>query len=216
MHWQTHDGMCDRCSLILLSSPHLLAVKARLIAHALIGFQKCFIRIQNKTSAIRFAARGCTLWQLSSTVRLPYSEGLCPSVNACSDRLYFSVHVEFNDVGRCTFSVLICFLLIWWWWWLQKPYFHRSCLARSSPFRIRSADRQCHQTKNCSVSSSEIMAGCPANLNLGGAEIRGDLDERNPPIFLPNQPPDSSLLALDIGGSCNWFLGMLWYLNFRS
>ncbi|CAL9090342.1 unnamed protein product [Musa acuminata var. zebrina] len=45
------------------------------------------------------------------------------------------------------------------------------------------------------------MAGCPANLNLGGAEIRGDLDERNPPIFLPNQPPDSSLLALDIGGT---------------
>nr|CAD1827160.1 unnamed protein product [Ananas comosus var. bracteatus] len=39
------------------------------------------------------------------------------------------------------------------------------------------------------------------NLDLNGAEIRGELDERNPPIYLPNQPSDSPLLALDIGGT---------------
>lgn len=37
-------------------------------------------------------------------------------------------------------------------------------------------------------------------LDLGGAEIRGDFEERNPPIALPNQRLDSSVLALDIGG----------------
>ncbi|XP_073010556.1 pantothenate kinase 1-like isoform X2 [Typha latifolia] len=39
------------------------------------------------------------------------------------------------------------------------------------------------------------------NLDLTGAEIRGKLDERNPPIYLPNQPSDAPLLALDIGGT---------------
>ncbi|XP_038976660.1 pantothenate kinase 1-like [Phoenix dactylifera] len=38
-------------------------------------------------------------------------------------------------------------------------------------------------------------------LELSGAEISGNLDERNPPICLPNQPSDASLLALDIGGT---------------
>ncbi|KAJ8459957.1 hypothetical protein OPV22_032883 [Ensete ventricosum] len=48
---------CDRCGpILLLSSPHLLAVKARLIAYALIGLQKCLIRFQNKTSCIGVAA----------------------------------------------------------------------------------------------------------------------------------------------------------------
>lgn len=43
------------------------------------------------------------------------------------------------------------------------------------------------------------------NLDLNGAEIRGELDERNPPIYLPNQPSDSPLLALDIGGKRFFF-----------
>ncbi|KAF8783930.1 hypothetical protein HU200_000103 [Digitaria exilis] len=39
-------------------------------------------------------------------------------------------------------------------------------------------------------------------VDLTGAEIRGDLEGRNPPIFLPRQPAASSpLLALDIGGT---------------
>ncbi|XP_010932471.1 pantothenate kinase 1 [Elaeis guineensis] len=38
-------------------------------------------------------------------------------------------------------------------------------------------------------------------LELSGAEIFGNLDERNPPVRLPNQPSDASLLALDIGGT---------------
>lgn len=37
-------------------------------------------------------------------------------------------------------------------------------------------------------------------LELSGAEIFGNIDERNPPICLPNQPSDASLFALDIGG----------------
>ncbi|WOK91944.1 pantothenate kinase 1-like [Canna indica] len=45
------------------------------------------------------------------------------------------------------------------------------------------------------------MARCTSNLDHRGAEIRGAPEERNPPIALPNQPPDSSLLALDIGGT---------------
>lgn len=38
-------------------------------------------------------------------------------------------------------------------------------------------------------------------LEFSGVEICGSLDERNPAICLPNQPSDSSLLALDIGGT---------------
>lgn len=38
-------------------------------------------------------------------------------------------------------------------------------------------------------------------LNFKGAEIRGEFEERNPPISLPNQSPDSALLAVDIGGT---------------
>ncbi|XP_020577214.1 pantothenate kinase 1-like [Phalaenopsis equestris] len=38
-------------------------------------------------------------------------------------------------------------------------------------------------------------------LNLKGAEICGDLEERNPPISLPNQSSDCALLAVDIGGT---------------
>ncbi|KAJ1258511.1 hypothetical protein BS78_10G080800 [Paspalum vaginatum] len=39
------------------------------------------------------------------------------------------------------------------------------------------------------------------DLDLSGAEIRGDMEARNPPIFLPRQPAASPLLALDIGGT---------------
>jgi len=38
-------------------------------------------------------------------------------------------------------------------------------------------------------------------VDLSGAEIRGDLEARNPPIFLPRQPAAASLVALDIGGT---------------
>ncbi|KAG6473224.1 hypothetical protein ZIOFF_067137 [Zingiber officinale] len=45
------------------------------------------------------------------------------------------------------------------------------------------------------------MGGRQVVLDLGGAEIRGDFEKRNPPIALPKQRLDSSLLALDIGGT---------------
>lgn len=51
------------------------------------------------------------------------------------------------------------------------------------------------------------MGGRQVGLDLGGAEIHGDFEERNPPIALPNQRLDSSLLALDIGGIANWIVG---------
>ncbi|KAL6606840.1 hypothetical protein ACP70R_042493 [Stipagrostis hirtigluma subsp. patula] len=38
-------------------------------------------------------------------------------------------------------------------------------------------------------------------IDLSGAEIRGDLEGRSPPIFLPRQPAAAPLLALDIGGT---------------
>ena len=38
-------------------------------------------------------------------------------------------------------------------------------------------------------------------VDLTGAEIRGDLEARNPPIFLPRQPAAAPLVALDIGGA---------------
>lgn len=39
------------------------------------------------------------------------------------------------------------------------------------------------------------------NLDLAGASIKGGLEDRNPPISLPNLSSDSSLVALDIGGT---------------
>lgn len=42
---------------------------------------------------------------------------------------------------------------------------------------------------------------CNGVLDLRGAVIGGDLEERNPPISLPSQPSDSALLAVDIGGT---------------
>jgi hypothetical protein len=41
-------------------------------------------------------------------------------------------------------------------------------------------------------------------IDLSGAEIRGDLEGRNPPIFLPRQPAAAPLVALDIGGALLW------------
>ena len=39
-------------------------------------------------------------------------------------------------------------------------------------------------------------------VDLTGAEIRGDLEARNPPIFLPRQPTAAApLVALDLGGT---------------
>lgn len=40
-----------------------------------------------------------------------------------------------------------------------------------------------------------------SNIDLSGAEICGESDERNPPICLPNQSSDHPLIALDIGGT---------------
>lgn len=157
MHWQTHGRMCDRCSLESSFFPAFACRQSASDRTCVNWLPEMFQSDPKQDFCYPICCKG--MYSLTTvfyrTVAFSYSEGLCPSVNACSDRLYFSVHVEFNDVGRYTFSVLICFLLIWWWWWFQKPYLHRSCLARSSPFRIRSTDRQCHQNKNCSVSSSD-------------------------------------------------------------
>lgn len=48
-------------------------------------------------------------------------------------------------------------------------------------------------------------------LDLSGAAIQGNFEERDPTILLPNQSDDISHLALDIGGNsfCGpWFFGV--------
>lgn len=45
-------------------------------------------------------------------------------------------------------------------------------------------------------------SGSRPQLDLSGAEIQGNFDDRNPTILLPNQSDDISHLALDIGGWC--------------
>lgn len=42
-------------------------------------------------------------------------------------------------------------------------------------------------------------------LDLSGAAIQGNFEEKDPTILLPNQSDDISHLALDIGGSPFWF-----------
>lgn len=49
-------------------------------------------------------------------------------------------------------------------------------------------------------------------LDFQGAEICGDLEERIPPISLPNQSSDSALLAVDIGGPLG-FAGTSFHLT---
>jgi hypothetical protein len=44
-------------------------------------------------------------------------------------------------------------------------------------------------------------SGSRPQLDLSGAAIHGNLEDRNPPILLPNQSDDISHLALDIGGT---------------
>lgn len=43
-------------------------------------------------------------------------------------------------------------------------------------------------------------SGSRPQLDLSGAAIQGNLEERNPTILLPNQSDDISHLAVDIGG----------------
>ena len=56
-------------------------------------------------------------------------------------------------------------------------------------------------------------------LDVSGAAIQGNLEERDPSILLPNQSDDISHLALDIGGQpffeCLFFFwwGWCWILN---
>ncbi|XP_078429206.1 pantothenate kinase 2 isoform X2 [Wolffia australiana] len=59
------------------------------------------------------------------------------------------------------------------------------------------------QTASASGSSAVIMhrSGSRPQLDLSGAAIQGNFEERNPTILLPNQSDDISHLAVDIGGS---------------
>lgn len=51
------------------------------------------------------------------------------------------------------------------------------------------------------VGSSIHRSGSRPQLDLSGAAIQGNFEERNPTILLPNQSDDISHLAIDIGGS---------------
>lgn len=51
------------------------------------------------------------------------------------------------------------------------------------------------------ISGSSIhRSGSRPQLDLSGAAIQGNFEERDPTILLPNQSDDISHLALDIGG----------------
>ena len=53
------------------------------------------------------------------------------------------------------------------------------------------------------VGNSIHRSGSRPQLDLSGAAIQGNFEERDPTILLPNQSDDISHLALDIGGdSC--------------
>ncbi|KAJ0462965.1 putative pantothenate kinase [Helianthus annuus] len=61
------------------------------------------------------------------------------------------------------------------------------------------------------VGNSIHRSGSRPQLDLSGAAIQGNFEERDPTILLPNQSDDISHLALDIGGhSCDllssWFI----------
>ena len=57
-------------------------------------------------------------------------------------------------------------------------------------------------TTSASSNSAATMHRCGSRpqLDLSGAAIQGNLEERNPTILLPNQSDDISHLAVDIGG----------------
>ncbi|XP_011622021.2 pantothenate kinase 2 isoform X2 [Amborella trichopoda] len=52
-----------------------------------------------------------------------------------------------------------------------------------------------------STAASMHRSGSRPQLDLSGAAIQGNFEERNPIILLPNQSDDISCMALDIGGS---------------
>lgn len=61
------------------------------------------------------------------------------------------------------------------------------------------------------VGSSIHRSGSRPQLDLSGAAIQGNFEERNPTILLPNQSDDISHLAIDIGGE---FIKLLWFIAF--
>ncbi|KAJ0947111.1 putative pantothenate kinase [Helianthus annuus] len=66
------------------------------------------------------------------------------------------------------------------------------------------------------VGNSIHRSGSRPQLDLSGAAIQGNFEERDPTILLPNQSDDISHLALDIGGhSCvfNTIFLLLYTLN---
>lgn len=55
------------------------------------------------------------------------------------------------------------------------------------------------------VGNSIHRSSSRPQLDLSGAAIQGNFEERDPTILLPNQSDDISHLALDIGGD-SWFI----------
>lgn len=53
-------------------------------------------------------------------------------------------------------------------------------------------------------------------LDLSGAAIQGNFEEKDPAILLPNQSDDISHLALDIGGKSFCLSFSLFFLSFSS
>lgn len=74
------------------------------------------------------------------------------------------------------------------------------------------------EEKEIAPTSSNAMhrSSSRPQIDLSGAAIQGNFEERNPTILLPNQSDDISHLALDIGGLHHspLFYYHFWLLNF--
>lgn len=67
------------------------------------------------------------------------------------------------------------------------------------------------------VSGSSIhRSASRPQLDLSGAAIQGNFEEKDPTILLPNQSDDISHLALDIGGTHFFFSFFLVFIVFSS
>ena len=69
--------------------------------------------------------------------------------------------------------------------------------------KVKDSNKKREEEKEMAPTSSNTMhrSSSRPQLDLSGAAIQGNFQERNPTILLPNQSDDISHLALDIGGS---------------
>ena len=69
--------------------------------------------------------------------------------------------------------------------------------------KVKDINIKWEEEKEMAPTSSNAMhkSSSRPQLDVSGAAIQGNFEERNPTILLPNQSDDISHLALDIGGS---------------